>query len=271
MAAKDRNDMKSFTERVSVFLRPLIDHLQSIPQSTIDEYRGGGGAENRAAEVREVLTEKMRINSSWLGRRRRRRDLDERATILKDVEVYLQQDEGRSLEFKGSALLDVGNFLRTGAIDRKKDDIKSSWLKTVVAFLNTSGGDLVLGVLEANRFADLENERIHECAALGDRLVCGVEIDMAGHDLDWYKLQILAMIKERIGALPLDRKLLDIEVLPEYAGHLVCAIRVEPAPAKQFLDSEHFYVRRGPATDELKAARIDEFWDNRTSLTAGSL
>lgn len=267
MAAKDRNDLKTYRERMSVFLRPLIDHLQSAKKATIDEYRGGGGAEARAADVREILTDAMSINSSWLDRRRRRHRLEERQHLLKDQAEFLLQPESLSLEFKGSAMLDVGEYVRTGTVDRKRDYIRDGFLKTVVGFLNTGGGDLVLGVLEAKRFEGIDNERSQECVLLRDRLVCGVGIDIGNHDFDWYTLALNKMIADRIGTLPLDRKLVELEELPEYEGLRVCVLRVSPSPKKQFLDGAHFFVRRGPATEELAAAEIDEFWDNRTLLS----
>ena len=171
------------------------------------------------------------------------------------------------MEFKGSAMLDVGEYLRSGAVDRKKDFIRQSFLKTVVGFLNTAGGDLVLGILEAKRYDGLDNERVQSCAQLKDRLVCGIGLDIGTHDFDWYTLALFDLIKGRIGSLPLDRKLVELEVLPECDGLQTCVLRVAPSPKKQYLDRSHFFVRRGPATEELPASEIDEFWDNRTLLS----
>lgn len=269
LSARDRNDLKSYRERMSVFLRPLIDHLQTAKKTKIDEYRGGGGAESRAADVREILTEAMSINSTWLDRRRRRRTLERRQALLKDVREYLLQAEDMTLEFKGSAILDLAEFMRTGSLDRKKEHVRTAFLKTVVAFLNTGGGDLVLGVLEMKRFTNLDNERTGACVALESRLICGIGIEIGDHDFDWYTLALFSMIRDHIGTLPLDRKLIELQELPEYDGKRTCVLRVEPAPKKQYLDSTHFYVRRGPATEELAAAEIDEFWDNRTFLSRG--
>lgn len=270
LGAKERHDLVAYRARLDVFLRPLVDHLQGAKKSTIDEYRGGGGAESRAADVREILTEAMGINSSWLDRRRRRRRVEERKALLRDVRDYLLQPEDYTLEFKGSAIVDVGEWLVSGQIEKKRAFIPDSVLKTIAAFLNTAGGDLVLGVLERSRYQNLDNDRKAACVELEDKLVCGVDLDLGSHDLDWYTLHLLALVKDRIGSLPLDRKLVRVEMLPEFHGKTTCVVHVEPAPKKQFVDGKHFYVRRGPATDQLDAGDIDEFWDNRTPLSGSN-
>ena len=159
LSAKDRNDLGAYKSRMEDFLKPLVDHLQGAKKATIDEYRGGGGAESRAADVREILTDAMGINSNWLVRRRRRRLADERQARLKDVREYLLQQEDYALEFKGSAVVDIGKWLETGEVDKKQAFIRDSVLKTIVAFLNTAGGDLILGVLEGRRYETLSNDR----------------------------------------------------------------------------------------------------------------
>ena len=158
MSAKTRNDLDAFRKEASEKLKPMIDHLLGAKKSVIDGYRGGGGAEKQAAEVREILTDAMKINSAWLNKRRRRRESEARHVLLKDTEVYLTQPESATFQLKGSLLLDVGRYLKLGEVERKSKEIRNSVLKTIVAFLNTRGGDLLLGVLEAQRFQGHESE-----------------------------------------------------------------------------------------------------------------
>jgi DNA sulfur modification protein DndB len=263
MSAKTRNDLVAFRAETNEKLKPLIDHLLGAKKSVIDGYRGGGGAEKQAAEVREILTDAMKINSNWLNKRRRRRESETRQVLLKDTEAYLTQPESTTLELKGSLLLDVGRYLKLGEVDRKSKEIRNSALKTIVAFLNTRGGDLLLGVLEALRFDGHQSEALSKCVKVGDRLVCGIDLDLDGQDFDWYTRALFDLVKQHVGTLPIDRKLIDIEELTAYKGLRTCVVRVEPSPRKQFLDGD-FYVRRGPATDKLTAAEVEDFWESRT-------
>ncbi|MGD9676387.1 MAG: helix-turn-helix domain-containing protein, partial [Candidatus Bipolaricaulia bacterium] len=163
-------------------------------------------------------------------------------------------------------LLDVGRYLKLGEVERKSKEIRNSVLKTIVAFLNTRGGDLLLGVLESPRFDAYESEALSKCIKVGDRLVCGIELDLDGQDFDWYTRALFDLLKQHVGTLPIDRKLVEVEELPAYKGLRTCVVRVEPSPKKQFLDGD-FYVRRGPATDKLTAAEVEDFWENRTFCT----
>ena len=61
-----------------------------------------------------------------------------------NVEHYLSQDESEDLEVKGSIFVDINRYLHSGKFSVPDHIINEGALKSIVGFLNSSGGTLVL-------------------------------------------------------------------------------------------------------------------------------
>ncbi len=137
---------------------------------------------------------------------------------------YINQGEGSSVEFKST----IRTNLRTG---KKGKEIELAWLKAVVAFLNSNGGALLIGVDDKGR-------------------IVGTEVDNFDNP-DKCQLHLKNLINQHIGAQYSDFiniSLMEIEEKP------VVLIECRPANEPVFLKigkNEEFYVRSGPSSIKL--------------------
>ena len=141
------------------------------------------------------------------------------------VTALIPQGESKTLEFKQTFSLDI----RKGS---KEKYIELSALKTVAAFLNSQGGDLLIGVDDEGAITGVDEE-----------------IEKFYKNDDKYLLNFKSHIKSKIGEAfyPLiDYALVDIE------GNKVFKVSCKAGTDPCFLGGNEFFVRSGPATDELK-------------------
>lgn len=147
-----------------------------------------------------------------------------------------REGESATVEFKESFSLDVKK-------QTKEKYIELSSLKTIVAFLNTEGGVLLVGVSDDGNIPGLELEinKIHK----------GIP--------DKFLLHFKNSLKTRIGE----------EFYPyiEYKLILVGENRVLIVKCKEsktpcYLDNAEFYVRTNPATDKLEGPKLVQYVKN---------
>lgn len=146
-----------------------------------------------------------------------------------------REGESATVEFKESFSLDV----RKGT---KEKYIELSSLKTIVGFLNTNGGVLLVGVSDAGG-------------------ICGVddEVNQFHKSNDALLLHFKNQLKQRIGEqyYPFISQQLvnlgDIHVL---------MIDCSPSSTACYLDGKDFYVRTNPATDKLEGPKLVEYVQN---------
>ena len=117
-------------------------------------------------------------------------------------------------------------------------------LKTIVAFLNTDGGTLLIGVSD-------------------DGEICGVDLD-SFESLDKMNLHMTNMIASAIGNgfIPyINFKSIEFE-----DGKYVIRVKCTPADKAVFLregKNEQFYVRSGPSSVELTGMNLVNYVNNR--------
>jgi len=143
-----------------------------------------------------------------------------------------REGESDTIEFKESFTWDV----RKGT---KEKYIQLSALKTIVAFLNTKGGILLIGVKDN-----------------GDLKGINEELDKFYKSEDKFLLDFKNNLKQRIGEhyYPfINHRLVDIE------GVIVLIVECEQASIPCYLDGKDFYVRTNPATDKLEGPRLVEY------------
>ncbi|MBN2156655.1 MAG: ATP-binding protein [Candidatus Lokiarchaeota archaeon] len=180
----------------------------------------------------------------------------------KGIKYYLDMEEGDQLEFKGSLVLDIDRFLRgDGKLDEKPEIACKGVLKTIVAFLNSKGGDLIIGILEKDKYEEMLSSKLSEYSIYKKYVIFGLSNEYRKDGWDGYFQRILTHIENRIGAEIYDSELVRIEKIV-YENEELCHVSVKLADSRQYLD-EKFYIRRGNTSIELKGKEIDNYWAKR--------
>lgn len=180
--------------------------------------------------------------SIWLIRRfapaltRSRRGFG--ALPVENVRELLAGGENEQLEFKST----VRWNLQAG---KPGKEMELAWLKTVVAFLNSKGGVIVLGVAD-------------------DGTPVGLAKDNFAND-DKCLRHVDNLLDQHVGAAFLPYVSVRLESVDELK---VVVIVCQPSPQPAFLrsgNSEDFYIRSGPGTRKLPASQIMSYMQTRTA------
>jgi len=157
-------------------------------------------------------------------------------TTDEKIKLIIGEGEGDKLEFKSS----IRTNLHTGSIDK---NIENSLLKTIVAYLNSEGGTLIVGVNDQGEILGLEKD-----AFVSD---------------DKLKLHLNNMIKDNIGVQFMH--LIDYGLF-EVDGKNVLKVECSPSDKRVFLKEgnlEEFYMRNGPSTMRLHGSSLIDYVKNR--------
>ena len=163
----------------------------------------------------------------------------------RNAEELIKQGESRTLEFKST--------LRWNLKEDRKDDkhITHAALKTIAAFLNTEGGDLLLGVADG-------------------RTVVGIEQDRLDND-DKFMLHLSQVVRNGLGARAgtcIDPKVQIVD------GKGVCVVSCQRSPEPVFLkwkgveaaEGGDFFVRSGPGTVRLSEEDVAQYVRTRFNV-----
>jgi len=156
----------------------------------------------------------------------------------RQVEDLIRQKESKTLEFKSS--------LRWSIKEKRLDDkfVTHAILKTIAAFLNTEGGDLVIGVAD-------------------DGEIVGIEVDQLETD-DKFARHLAQVVRNGLG----DRASTCIDARTQVVeGRTVCLVTCQRSPEPVFLKWKgiekdpqgDFYVRSGPGTVRLSPDDAREY------------
>ena len=147
----------------------------------------------------------------------------------------VKSEESEIHEYKPSIRVDLR---KKGSA--KEQYVSEAWLKTIVAFLNTKGGNLIIGVADNKEILGLEHD------------------DFKTQD-DCYKF-IVGRIKSKIG-LKFLGKYISVNFLT-FGKKRVCHIHCTALPSNliAFL-GEDIYVRKGPTSENLSPKQVAD-WQN---------
>ena len=168
-------------------------------------------------------------NSEALGLENRQKE---------DIQRLIRDGESNRLEFKST----LRTNLETGETDKR---MEKAVLKTIVAFLNTDGGNLLIGVDD-------------------DGDIIGADIQ-SFENKDKMGLHLTNLIASKIGnsLLPfITFNLIDFD------DKVVIRVKCDPCPMPVFYKDgkiEIFYVRSGPRTEELTGMTLISYIRNRES------
>jgi hypothetical protein len=162
----------------------------------------------------------------------------EQINMLTDADKIMslcRSGESKTVEFKESFSLDV----RKGT---KENYIEDSALKNLVAFLNTEGGTLLIGISDTGELVGISKE-----------------VDKFYKNNDKFLLHFKNKIKQRIGEQYytfIDQRLVSA------SGSDILMIKCGKASNPCYLDGKDFYVRTNPATDKLEGPKLVEYVQN---------
>ena len=158
------------------------------------------------------------------------------ADSYEQIKSLISRGESDRVEFKSTLRWNIKT-------DRSEKGIEKAWLKSVVAFLNTDGGVLLVGVGD-------------------DGGILGTDADQFEND-DKYLLHLNNLIQANIGLefssfiryhlVPVDMK-------------KVLLLECQPSPSAAFLKmgkEEEFYVRVGPGSRRLSTSEVLSYMKNR--------
>jgi type I restriction enzyme, R subunit len=211
-------------ENVRLTFDPKVeDKIQEIVETNFDLYKRITDDPTFGQAIKNLLFD------DYIKRHRRAEDL-------------LQLQESKTLEFKSS--------LRWNLKDNRQDGehVTFAALKTIAAFLNTEGGDLLIGVAD-------------------DRAVLGIEHDRLDND-DKFMRHLIQVVRNGLG----DRAGTCVDPgIQIVQGKTVCVVSCQRSPEPVFLKWKgteqapdgDFYVRSGPRTDRLPPASAAEYIKTR--------
>ena len=165
----------------------------------------------------------------WLnGGLRSRKNSEFEDPVLK-LHRLINQGEGNNVEFKSTVRMNLKN-------GKAGKEIEFAWLKAVIAFLNSDGGTLLIGVAD--------DGRIH-----------GLEADDFEND-DRCLLHIKNLFNQHVGAEFSD---FSNFTLVEIEEKKVVIVDCQPAGKPVFLrvgKNEEFYIRSGPSNSKLTPSQM---------------
>lgn len=146
------------------------------------------------------------------------------------VKSMIRSGESKNVEFKETLSLDIKK-------QTKEKYIEDSAIKTVAAFLNTSGGTLLVGIADSGQIngIDKEIEMFHKAAK------------------DKFLLHFKNLIRDRVGEqfYPfIDHKIVMVD-----SKEILCVDCVQ-SETEVYLDGKDFFVRTNPATDKLEGPKL---------------
>lgn len=150
-----------------------------------------------------------------------------------EILELIKKGESEKLEFKST----FRTNLHTNEIDRK---IEFSVLKTIIAFMNSNGGTLLIGVNDSGEIIGTEKDKFES--------------------KDNYSLHLTNVIKTKIG-----KKFFQlvnfrfIEIENKHVLILDCEKSKVPVFIRSPTDEEEFYIRTGPSSVQIKGSELVEY------------
>jgi CRP-like cAMP-binding protein len=161
--------------------------------------------------------------------------------LARKLSSYLESAQNistrRLIELGENEFVEFKSSLRYNFHTKKYGkEIEHAVLKTIAAFLNTSGGTLIIGVDDDKNIIGIGQDRFQ--------------------DSDHVLLHLTRILQERIGT---EHARFVKGTLEQSNGKEVLRVDVKPAPSPAYLtynSEEVFYVRTGPATTPMRVSEV---------------
>lgn len=156
--------------------------------------------------------------------------------------AMIKAGESHSVEFKETSRWNVRE-------NRADKVIEKVIVETVAAFMNSQGGDLLVGVADDGTIQGMER----------DYSVFGKKQDARDHYENWLTQYLLSHYGKDIAPC------LKI-TLPEVAGKDICRVAVAPSPRPVYIkdgNTEQFFIRTGNSKKQLSTSETVQYCKNR--------
>jgi predicted HTH transcriptional regulator len=156
-----------------------------------------------------------------------------KSASIKDL---IKEGENQNLEFKSSLRWDVKNNM-------ENKDLENVIIKTVVGFMNSEGGQLIIGVEDDGNVLGLEDD--YNSLRNGNR--------------DKFELHLNQLFMSKIGKEYIQFVRVSFEKIN---GKDVCLVTIRPSNKPAYLkhgDKEEFYARTGNATNAFTLSEATEY------------
>ncbi|MDB0012021.1 DUF262 domain-containing protein [Paracoccaceae bacterium] len=165
------------------------------------------------------------------------------------AELLWTLPESENLEFKESWQYDIFQSERDNK-PVKNQKLQLSCIKTVAAFLNSSGGDLLVGVSNDNQISGLDRD-----------------MQFVDGSIDKLELKITQALATAIGV---EKAPYYKITFPNLDGKVACHISVKANFNSKtwvnFGGTEAFYIRHGNSTRTLSGEEADQYWSERENV-----
>ncbi len=153
----------------------------------------------------------------------------------KPLRELIKMEESSTLEFKSTLQWDVVQI-------QKNKALRHSVLKTIVAFLNSNSGTLIIGVSDDSQVLGIDND-----------------VDLVGGSLDKFQQLLTSLIFEQIGAQ--HSPSIDIRI-EDIGDRQICVVEVVRGSEPAFLKGtrgKEFHIRMGNTTRILDAEETVDY------------
>jgi hypothetical protein len=187
------------------------------------------------------------------------------------VADLLADDESETFEVKATAFGAIDPWLHgRGDIVESDKLFERGVLKSVVGFLNSSGGSVLVGALEAERYSGLSPEvdmKLDHFTVCGQYVCLGLlDPTFVADGWDKYARRIADILDTRITGTPVATRAVVVEK-QSHLDHEFCVVHVEAPPDDHWFyglgsggeRSQRFYVRSGARVIELQGADADRY------------
>ena len=229
-------------EKISILLRARNNLVHARPEEEEKELRSSLQEISTKIESNPSDKEKydtVKRENIRLKEEIRRLEEKENPSPSQKIKNLTSQGETKTVEFKETLGLDVQS-------QKAEKYIEESALKTVVAFLNSEGGELLIGVADDGQINGInaEVEKLHKKST------------------DKFLLHFKNRLKDRIGQgfYPL----VEYDLIKVEEVH-VLHIQAKKSDQECYLDNRYFYVRSGPSTDKLEGPKLVAYIKNRSA------
>lgn len=267
---KEIKNIKKFQDHFYELLDPLIDHLNKCSDDTLKGYTEASTGRAQSSELQANFTElisKSRIpgtfNSRFLKKYYASKKKVEKPTSTQEI---LSSRESSNCEVKGSLMLNIDRWIKgDGQLKPKPELAVEGVIRTIAAFLNTDGGDLVIGAIECSKFPELKDNDNFDFQPFGDYYILGIKDEIAmekGSSSDSYERKIRDLVSSHLGdSFP---QMLKIN-FEEVELKTLCHITVQALSGGDwcYVNNEDFYYRDGNRNKELKGTDIDKYKKRR--------
>ena len=165
----------------------------------------------------------------------------------KAVEILTSMPESEQLEFKETWQYDVFQSDKENT-PIKNPKLQLACIKTVAAFMNSTGGDLLIGVSDGNAIEGLDRD-----------------LNFFSGSLDKLELQIVQTLSNALGPAKASYYKVEFHEIDE---RLICQVNVKPNTVSKswvnFGGNEFFFIRDGNGTKSLSGEQADQYWHERS-------